>query len=168
MIATLALLAASIHGPADPAALAASADAVVHAHVVRQSSAWGAGGPSSGQIFTTVVLQPLETWKGEPERELSVLVQGGAVGELDQIVQGSAVFQDGEEVVVFLQRRTRGVYSVSRMALGKFSVGAARASLPKRALRDRSGLTCVGCGTDESDDLALDELRARVLASLRK
>jgi hypothetical protein len=159
------LLAATVQGPADIASLTAKSDAVVHAHVVGKSSHWAAGG---GQIFTTVVLEPIETWKGEPARRISVLVPGGVQGEYDQIVQGSAAFVEREEVVVFLQRRGPGVYGVSLMALGKFAVGAASRALPKRAMRDRSGLWCVGCGADESDDLSLDELRARVLGSLRK
>jgi len=159
------LLAAAVSGPADVASLTAAADAVVHARVLRQSSGYGVGG---GQIFTTVVLQPIETWKGEIEPQLSVLVPGGAVGELSQTVQGAAAFRDGEEVVVFLVARTQGVYFVEKLALGKFAVGAALPNLPKRALRDRSGLDCQGCGRDEADDLSLDELRARVLGSLRK
>ncbi len=163
MLRLLFLLAAAVRGPADVASLASASDAVVHAQVVRRTSAWGAGG---GQIFTTIVLRPLETWKGEPQRELSVLVPGGAVDELDQIVQGAAAFRDGEEVVVFLERRA-GVFQVHRMALGKFSVGAP-AGLPKRAVRDRTGLSCAGCGADEQDDLSLDELRAHVLGNLRK
>jgi hypothetical protein len=162
MLSVLALLlAATVHGPADIASLTAASDAVVHAQVLRKTSHWGAGG---GQIFTTVVLRPLATWKGDPAAEISVLVPGGVLGDLDQIVQGSAVFREEEEVVVFLQRRAPGVYGVSLMALGKFSVGAPR-GLPRRAIRDRSGLWCVGCGADEADDLSLDELRARVLGA---
>jgi hypothetical protein len=168
MLALLPLLAATILGPADVGSLTAASDVVVHARVLRRTAAWGAGGEKSGQIFTRVVLEPVETWKGELSRELAVLVPGGTVGDLDQLVQGVASFRDGEEVVVFLQRRAHGVYSVSRWALGKFSVGAAKASLPKRALRDRSGILCQGCGADEADDLSLDELRARVLGSVRK
>ena len=159
------LLAAAISGPADVATLTRASDAVVHARVVRQSSAYGVGG---GQIFTTVALQPIETWKGVVEPQLSVLVPGGSVGELSQTVQGSAAFRDGEEVVVFLKARAQGVYSVEKLALGKFAVGAALPGLPRRALRDRTGIDCQGCGRDEADDFPLDELRARVLGSLRK
>ena len=164
MLSLLFLLAATVRGPGDVASLTAAADAVVHAQVVRKSSGWGAGG---GQIFTTVVLRPLETWKGTVEPEISVLVPGGEVGELSQTVQGAAVFKDGEEVVVFLHRRAGAVYSVDRLALGKFAVGAPP-GLPKRALRDRRGLECLGCSSQDSDDLLLDELRARVLRSLAR
>lgn len=160
----LLLIATFVRGPADVEALTAAADLVVHAQVVRRTSGWGTAG---GQIFTTVVLSTVETWKGEPAGELSVLVPGGEVGDLSQTVSGMAVFGEGEEVIVFLRRRAPGVFALERMALGKFSVGAP-AGLPKRALRDRRGLECVGCGAAESDDFALDELRARVLRSVRK
>ena len=160
----LFLLLTLVRGPGDVGSLTAASDAVVHAQVVRRSSAWGKAG---GQIFTTVVLHTLETWKGEPASEVTVLVPGGEMGQLSQSVQGSARFQDGEEVVVFLHRRGKTLFAVERMALGKFAVGAP-SGLPKRALRDRRGLECKDCSADEADDLSLDELRARVLGSVRK
>ena len=155
------LIAATVQGRFDVESLTASADAVVHGRVIRQTSAWADRG---GQIFTTVVLHPIETWKGAPAREMNILVPGGEVGELSQTVQGAAAFQDGEEVVVFLCRRAPGAYAVQGMALGKFTVTAAT-DRPSRAARDRRGLTCVRCAADEQDDFALDELRARVLGS---
>jgi hypothetical protein len=158
------LLAATLVGPADVESLTAAADAVVYGQVVRRSSAWAPGG---GQIFTTVVLRPIETWKGASAGEVSVLVPGGELGELSQTVQGAAAFNDAEEVVVFLHRRAPGTYGVERLALGKFVVGASAGSL-KRAHRDRRGLTCLRCGPAESDDLPLEELRARVLGSVRQ
>jgi hypothetical protein len=159
MFALFFMLAAVVRGPADVESLTAAADAVVHAQVVKRTSAYGVSG---GQIFTTVVLKTLSTWKGAIEPQVSVLVEGGEVGELSQTTSGAAAFRDGEEVVVFLVRRTSGVYSVARLALGKFAVGAP-AGLPKRALRDRRGLECLGCGA-EQDDFSVDELRTRVLA----
>src|SRR3981189_696002 len=110
------LLAATVRGPADVESLAASADAVVHARVARQSSPSGPGG---GPIFTTVGLRTIETGKGTPAAEIAVLVPGGEVGELSQTVQGVAQFGDGEEVVVFLHRRAPSVFGVGRLAAGE-------------------------------------------------
>ncbi|MGZ6124659.1 MAG: hypothetical protein ACXWLR_06845 [Myxococcales bacterium] len=156
------LIAATVRGPADVESLTDAADAVVHAQVARRSSAWAPGG---GQIFTTVVLRSLEIWKGEAAAEVVVLVPGGEVGELSQVVQGAAVFGEGEEVVVFLRRRGPGVFAVERLALGKFAV----AGEPRRARRDRRFVTCVGCGAGpDGDELSLDELRARVLSRARR
>jgi hypothetical protein len=158
------LIAALIRGPADVESLTAAADLVVHAQVSGRSSAYGVGG---GEIFTTIVLHPIETWKGDPATEVRLVIPGGEVGELSQTVAGMARFRDGEEVVVFLKRGAGGVFGLQRMALGKFAVGAP-SGLPKRALRDRRGLQCLGCSAAEQDDLTLDELRARVLRSARK
>jgi len=157
------LLAATVRGPADVESLTAAADAVVHARVLRSTSAWAPGGK---QIFTTVVLGTIETWKGAPAPEVRVLVPGGEVGDIAQTVQGVAAFKDGEEVVVFLRRRGPSTFAVERLGLGKFNVGAIGAQ-PRRALRDRSGLACEGCRPGESDDLSLDDLRARVQRSAR-
>lgn len=154
-------LGALIRGPADVETLTAASDLVVHAQVVAQSSAYGVGG---GQIFTTVVLRPIATWKGDPAGEVRVLIPGGVVGDLAQSVAGMAVFHEGEEVVVFLQRSPGNVFGMQGMSLGKFAVGAP-AGLPKRALRDRRGLDCLRCKPAEQDAFSLDELRARVLRS---
>ncbi len=177
----LFLIAATLRGPADVATLTAASDAVVHARVVRSASAWGVGGPSSGVIYTRVTLAPLEWWKGDALPgavrvagaglvEVVVRVPGGAVGEIDQTVQGVAKFGEGEEVVVFLRRLAPALFEVERWALGKFSVGpAVRAGgHSARAVRDRTSVSCVGCRTGEGDDFALDDLRARVRGSQRR
>jgi hypothetical protein len=161
-LALLFLIAATLRGPADVTTLTAASDAVVHARVVRSQSAWGAGGPQSGVIYTRVTLAPIEWWKGAAQAEITVRVPGGAVGEIDQLVQGVAKFGEGEEVVVFLRRLAPGLFDVERWALGKFSVKSGAAS------RDRSGLTCVGCREGEEDQLPVSALRARVRGSLRQ
>jgi hypothetical protein len=165
-----ALRGATLHGPADVAALTAASDAVVRGRVAKSTSAWGDGGEKSGLIFTTVLVEAAAFWKGDASSALvAVRVPGGAVGKWDQTVQGTASFEPGEEVVVFLRllAPARGaapaVYDVERWALGKFTVRAAKSG--PRAERDRRALTCVGCGADEADELSLDELRARVGAA---
>ena len=133
MLPLFLLLASVVRGPGDVESLTAASDAVVHASVVSMTSGWGKGG---GQIFTAVVLKPLETWKGEPRDQITLVVPGGSIGELSQTVSGMAEFKADEEVVVFLRERSRGIYSIEQLALGKFAVGAP-AGLPKRALRNR-------------------------------
>jgi len=156
------LLAAVLQGPGDVESLTAAADAVVHGQVVGRRSAWTRAG---GQIFTTVTLRTLETWKGPASAEVTILVPGGEAGDLAQTVAGAASFQDGEEVVVFLHRSASGVFGVERMALGKFGV---ESFSPGRVVRDRRGLSCLQCTAAERDELSLDELRARVLGSAQR
>jgi hypothetical protein len=166
LAASLPAVAATVRGPADVSALTASAEAVLHARVIARESRWGAGGESSGLIFTRVTLQPMEWWKGGgTPAAVVVRVPGGTVGELTQTVDGVAAFAPQEEVVVFLRKLGdepgAAVYAVERLALGKFSVGRPPGG-PARAVRDRSGVDCVGCGADEEDDLSVRELRQRV------
>lgn len=166
LVASFPAAAATVRGPADVASLTAAAEAVLHARVVAQESGWGAGGKSSGLIFTRVTLQPVEWWKGSgPRATVVVRVPGGTVGELTQTVEGVAAFAPREEVVVFLRKLGdepgAAVYAVERLALGKFSVGQA-AGRPARAVRDRSHVACAGCAAGEEDDLLVGDLRERV------
>jgi hypothetical protein len=166
LLASLPVLAATVRGPADVASLTTAAEAVLHARVVARESGWGAGGESSGVIFTRVTLQPVEGWKGSgPRATVVVRVPGGTVGELTQTVDGVAAFGPREEVVVFLRKLGdepgAAVYAVERLALGKFSVGQAPGRAG-RAVRDRSHVACVGCAAGEEDDLLVGDLRDRV------
>jgi hypothetical protein len=165
LMVSVPALAATVRGPADVASLTGAADAVLHARVVARESGWGAGGRSSGLIFTRVTLQPIEWWKGSARAAVIVRVPGGSAGELTQTVDGVAAFAPGEEVVVFLRKLGdepgAAVYGVERLALGKFSVGRPAAK-PARAVRDRGHLACVGCAVDEEDDLPFETLRDRV------
>jgi hypothetical protein len=161
-----AAAAATVRGPADVATLTATSEAVLHARVVARESRWGAGGESSGLIFTRVTLQPIEWWKGTGTPAPIVLrVPGGSVGELTQTVDGVAAFSPREEVVVFLRKLGEepgtAVYAVERLALGKFSVGGPPGG-PARAVRDRSHVACAGCAAGEEDDLPVGDLRERV------
>ena len=171
LAASLPAAAATVRGPAGVAELTASAEAVLHARVVARESRWGAGGETSGLIFTRVTLQPIEWWKGggAPVRVV-VRVPGGSVGDLTQTVDGMAGFFPQEEVVVFLRKLGEeagaAVYAVERLALGKFSIGRPAGS-PARAWRDRSGIACIGCAANEEDDLSVPELRERVRRAAR-
>lgn len=74
------------------------------------------------RISTHIVISVRETWKGEPQRELTVTQQGGVVGEVGQLVHGTVVFKPGDEVVLFLEEHgprfiltgmVQGVFRVS-------------------------------------------------------
>ena len=174
-LAAGALHATTIHGPADVATLTRASVAVVRARVVSRQSHFGAGGEKSGLIFTTVELEALEQWSGDPvDARIAVRTPGGAAGALEQEVVGAPTFAEGEEVVLFLRLRAPAsarrlaLYEVSRWALGKFTVRAATPGAPVRVRRDRSGVECVGCAAGERDELSLDELREQVRAAAQE
>jgi hypothetical protein len=153
------LLATTIQGPADVEALTRSADVVVHGRVVGARSHPGSGG---GLIFTEVSVVPIDWWKGAGSQgPIAVRVEGGTVGDVGQTVAGAAAFVTGDEVVVFLRRIATNLYDVERFGLGKFLVKPG-AGGRLRATRDRSQVSCVGCGVAEKDDFAFEDLRERV------
>lgn len=74
------------------------------------------------RIVSRVRLRVDEAWKGKAG-EVEVVVPGGEVGELGQIVQGMPVFREGERVVVFLDPAEPGIeHQVVGLSQGKFSV----------------------------------------------
>lgn len=55
------------------------------------------------RISTAIVISVRETWKGAPVSELTVMQEGGVVGDVGQLVHGTVVFKPGDEVVLFLE-----------------------------------------------------------------
>jgi hypothetical protein len=109
--------------------LTRASDAVVRATVLRTASRWSA---DRRRILTDVDLQVSESLKGgEAAASVVRVVQpGGEVGDVGQRVEGLASFRAGEEVVVFLEKRAKGRFVVSGMALGKFRVERSAAAAP--------------------------------------
>lgn len=104
----------------DPQALASRSQVVVEGSVESLESHLS---PDGKQIVTTVRIHVRSPWKGAPGEAVEVLVPGGAVGELAQVVQGAPSFVEGEDVVVFLDRpRPDVLFQVVGLAQGKFSV----------------------------------------------
>lgn len=123
-LALLALLLALPAGAtsmlrADLPALSRESDAVVRGTVRRVQSRWAADGR---RIVTDVEIEVAEALKGAPGRTVLVTQPGGRMGDIGQRVSGLASFAEGEEVVVFLQRRGRDAFAVRGMAQGKFRV----------------------------------------------
>ncbi|QSQ27788.1 hypothetical protein JY651_24060 [Pyxidicoccus parkwayensis] len=104
---------------ADLPELAQGADAVVHGVVRRVESRWSGDGM---RIVTDVEIQVTESLKGQPGGTVLVTQPGGRVDDIAQVVHGLASFSEGEEVVVFLQKRGARAFRVSSMAQGKYQV----------------------------------------------
>src|SRR4051794_15951474 len=98
--------------------LSRAADVVVHAKV--RSSTSKLAGP--GLIVTVTELEVYTGIKGEPPATLNVVTRGGEVDGLGQRVDGEAVFEPGEETVLFLRRRESGVFTLVGRAQGAFRV----------------------------------------------
>ena len=102
----------------DVPALTKGSSAVVRATVKSVSARWPKDG---GRIMTDAVLEVTEPWKGAPGKEVIVMQPGGVVGEVGQLVHGTAHFTVGEDVVVFLEPRGDR-FLLTGMLQGKFKV----------------------------------------------
>lgn len=151
--------------------LAQGSDTVVHGTVRRTESRWSA---DKRRIVTDVEIEVTETLKGQAGSTVLVVQPGGRVGDIGQIVHGLASFSEGEEVVVFLERRGTSAFRVMGMAQGKYQI--------RRSAEDRSVLA-VPESTGDSllldpstrqpsaiapKTLTLEELKAAIKSALQQ
>src|SRR5438552_17863553 len=110
--------------PLDLQGLVDRAERIVHARVETQVARWTA---SHDAIYTEVTLRVLQPVKGAMRAGDVVTLrrEGGVVDGIGMRVQGAAVFEAGEEVVVFLERRGAALWTVA-MAQGKMRVAEAQ------------------------------------------
>lgn len=104
----------------DVAALTRSSAVVARAKVISLDTRWTKDG---ARIMTDAVLEVTEPWKGSPARRVTVMQPGGVIGDVGQVVHGTARFTVGEDVVVFLEQRGER-YLLTGMLQGKFKVEA--------------------------------------------
>ena len=112
--------------PADFVTVVTESTTAVHGTVVDVQS--GLTGPrrSIESIVTVAVITPL---KGTPGTSVSFRVPNGQVGRYRRVMVGAPEFEEGDEVVVFLQGRapampslfglSQGVYRVTRDELSR-------------------------------------------------
>jgi hypothetical protein len=138
---------------------ARSSDAVVHGRVLSQASRRTEDGR---RIVTEVEIAVESAWKGAPGSIVRVVVPGGRVGRIAQVVDAAAAFDDGEEVVVFLARRGGG-WRVMGHAMGKYRVDGtdARPTLESAEVLPRA----LAAGERAVGPMSVAELERRVRAT---
>lgn len=97
------------------------ADRIVRAKVIRKVSQWM---PKQRRIYTFITLLVMDPVKGAKSSQEVVIRQlGGTANGMGMYIPGSANFQLGEEVFVFLEKIKKSVYHhVMSMSYGKFTV----------------------------------------------
>lgn len=75
-----------------------------------------------GVPLTRIELSVRATWKGPPTNRITITQAGGTLGTRRVLVSGDAVYEPGEEVVVFLTPNRLGEWLTLEMAQGKFSI----------------------------------------------
>ncbi|RKH20000.1 hypothetical protein D7Y13_30410 [Corallococcus praedator] len=104
---------------ADLPQMAQASDAVVQGVVRRVQSRWSG---DNRRIVTDVEIEVTESLKGTPAGTVLVTQPGGRVGDIGQVVSGLATFSEGEEVVVFLEKKGASAFQLAGMAQGKYQV----------------------------------------------
>lgn len=159
----LALLAiagpalAAVALPATVEDLARDSDAVVRGRVERVTARWT---PDGKRIFTYAEIRPSGVLRGTAPALMTVITPGGVVGNIGQRVDGVAAFAQGEDVVLFAHRAEAGVYRVTGLAQGKFSVsgGVARPDLSHTAMVPSP----ITAGERQAEPMQVQELERRV------
>lgn len=160
------LLAALAHATTllalDVAALSKGSGAVVRGTVKSVDARWTKDG---ARIMTDAVIEVRETWKGTHRETVTVMQQGGVIGEVGQVVHGTIPFRRGDEVVLFLEPRGER-FMLTGMMQGVFRVhgDTARQALEGDALfLDPSTRQPV---QPSALAVSLSSLRAQVVATL--
>ena len=128
-IAFLILIAFVIHLPTVNATvvkklsedeMASQAQAIVKGTCTSIKSEWNEEGT---KIFTYITISPQEFLKDDENSQTIVIKQpGGEVGEIGMRVDGASVFEEGEEVFLFLKRGRKGFHRILGLSQGKFSI----------------------------------------------
>ncbi len=122
-------------------------------------------------ILTVTTLRIKEIWKGNV-RDSRVFIQtyGGTIGDLTLDVSGVSVYQEGEEVLVFLKTiddvlHLENSFSVSLNFLPSFSVfGRAQGkySIDNNTIARKWGYSLLDKDVDTVNVLTLSELEVRI------
>ncbi len=151
----------------DVPALTRGSSVVVRATVRSIDTRWTKDG---GRIMTDALLEVTEPWKGAPARQVIVMQPGGVVGEIGQLVHGTARFTVGEDVVVFLEPRGDR-FLLTGMLQGKFKVEASSDGKAVFARQESAGEAMLVDPTTRQAVqpaavvLPIDTLRSQVLAA---
>jgi hypothetical protein len=91
-----------------------------------------------GEIRTITSFEVRELWKGSAPAVLRVRLLGGRTAQLTSHVEGVPQFRTGEDVVLFLEPKRNGTYSVVSWAQGTFRIHRAGADAREVVTQDSS------------------------------
>ncbi|MGV3774702.1 MAG: hypothetical protein ACO1QB_17515 [Verrucomicrobiales bacterium] len=151
-----------------------AADLVVHGTVEEVT----AKRDQRSQIYTEIIVNVAEVWKGEAATGRLRVVQGGGVlGEARLVISGQPTFDPGEETVLFLVLNHRKEAVVYAMSQGKFKVRSFGKGNEKNVSNPFHGAageipahpeSKASNAGDLTSSLALDKLKETVLKVQKK
>jgi hypothetical protein len=117
------------------AKMAQTAMLIVRARCVGSSSAW-----DKGEIWTFTSFEIEDSWKSSAAAnagtQITVRLLGGSVGNLTSLVSGVPRFHPGEEVILFLEPKSGGEFSIVSWIQGTFRIHRDQRSGEELATQD--------------------------------
>lgn len=127
-----------------------------------------AGELEDGRIVTRVGVRVDERLRGDfAATTIALQEPGGRIGDRREVVFGVPSYQIGEEVVVFADRTSDGIWRTEQLALGKFHVDrdAEGGAMASRHLGRGTQVVILPGGAEWRDRMPLAELIDRVRAT---
>lgn len=149
------------------AQMAQTAQAIARARCVGNMTGWDAG-----EIWTFSSFEAEEVWRGAPPAQFTVRLLGGRVGNLTSNVSGVPRFHAGEDVVLFLERTSRGDFSVVSWEQGTFRIQRDLALGTESVTQGTAAFSTFDPASRRFEaagirSMPLENFRARVYAALR-
>jgi hypothetical protein len=143
-----------------------AAQAIVRARCVENSAGWDAG-----EIWTFTSFEVQEVWQGSAPARITVRLLGGRVGNLTSSVTGVPRFRSGEEVVLFLERTSRGDFSIVSWEQGTFRIRREAATGSESVTQDSASFATFDPATRQFEtagirNLPIETFRAQVDAAV--
>jgi hypothetical protein len=148
--------------------LSKTAGVIVRAQCVGSASEW-----AGGEIWTVTTFRAEEIWRGAiAAPQFQVWLIGGRAGNLTSSVSGVPRFRPGEEVVLFLEKTSRGNFTVVSWEQGTFRIAHDGATAGESVTQDTASFATFDPATRRFEaagirHVALASFRARVDAALR-
>lgn len=103
--------------------LTKEAEVIAIGQVVDLNSRW-LGKPKTSTIITDVTVAVQDVLKGNVRagERLTVKVYGGEIGDIGLRVSEEPQFSGGEEVIIFLNKDTDGLYRPTQLFQGKYTI----------------------------------------------
>ena len=146
-------------------AIAHSAQLIVHGRIISHSSRWD---DTHQFIWTHYVLEIKEALKGKRSTRMTIAEPGGSVGGTTMTIAGAPEYQDGEEVIVFLERTPIGYWRCYGWGQGKYTVTRS-ANGKERVRTSLAGLELVGKSPlREANAMELGQFKRLVLSEVKR
>jgi hypothetical protein len=112
------------------------AKTIVTGRVLATKSEWN---EERTKIYTYITISTQTFLKGDDRpQEMVIKKLGGEVGDIGMLVEGTSVFEEGEEVLLFLRKGRNGFHRIIGFSQGKFSIETDPVSQRKMLIRKKA------------------------------